>query len=93
MSALAKGQQQGSSALRCAGATCVTAIKHETKINFPASLRTDRAVTPAEKNDATWYAFVTPLVVLPNPAAVFSLLSPYKTSLLCLYIVFEVTCQ
>lgn len=36
---MAKGQCWGSSAPQCAGATCVTAIKHETKINFAASLQ------------------------------------------------------
>lgn len=36
---MAKGQCWGSSAPQCAGATCVTAIKHGTKINFTASLQ------------------------------------------------------
>lgn len=39
MSAVAKGQCWGSSAAQCAGATCITAIKQETKINFTATLQ------------------------------------------------------
>lgn len=107
---MAKGQRQGSSALQCAGATCVTAIKHETKINFTAFLQADKRTTHlCRKKDTAcicgvpfikgWSeserSFKEPvtLVLSPQPAVVLSLLPPFRTSLLHLYTVFEMTFQ